>query len=292
MRRLFDNPAPATDDRRMKPVDPADRLRAPGSSSVLKALSLLEGVVNADRPMTLAELAALFGLPKPTAHRIALLLEREGFLEREPEGRRFVAGYRLLGMALDTLYSTAERGVRHAILKWLSEEIGESCALGVMTQGEILCLEFSDVRVTLGLSFLPGGRIPLHCSSVGKLYLGYMSRRRRERIVRSLPLKRYTDKTITDPDELLRTVEVVRTERMATDNQERIAGLVCVAVPVIGPRGRICAGIAFGVPEARLTLEQAIEHVPTMHRAAERMVQTFSPTGRTPRGEGARRAAE
>ena len=52
--------------------------------------------------------------------------------------------------------------------------------------------------------------------------------------------------------------------------------MVCVAVPVAGPGGRICAGLAISAPEARLTLAEALRHVPTMRNAAARLSETLS----------------
>ena len=71
-------------------------------------------------------------------------------------------------------------------------------------------------------------------------------------------------------------LERIREHAVATDNQEFLAGVVCVAVPVAGPGGRICAGLAVSAPEARLTLAEALRHVPTMRDAAARLSETLS----------------
>ena len=49
------------------------------------------------RPRTLAELAEVTGLPRATAHRLAVALERHGIVGRDDAGR-FVLGERLVAL--------------------------------------------------------------------------------------------------------------------------------------------------------------------------------------------------
>ncbi|MFQ5764241.1 MAG: IclR family transcriptional regulator, partial [Rhodospirillales bacterium] len=214
--------------------------------------------------------------PKPTGHRIAKVLEEQGFLGREPGTRRFVEGQRLVELALKVLSAFAQRAPRHAILQALSEEVGETCNLGVLAGNQVVYLDRVEAVWPLGLSFSAGSRVPLHCTSIGKLLLSHQPRRQRQRLITSVPFKRYTENTITEPDRLMAELERIREHDAATDNQEFLAGVVCVAVPVAGPGGRICAGLAISAPEARLTLAEALRHVPTMRNAAARLSETLS----------------
>ena len=244
--------------------------------SIAKALAILEGVTEDSKPTAISDLAVALDLPKPTGHRIAKVLEEQGFLGREPGTRRFVEGQRLVELALKVLSAFAQRAPRHAILQALSEEVGETCNLGVLAGNQVVYLDRVEAVWPLGLNFSAGSRVPLHCTSIGKLLLSHQPRRQRERLVTSVPFKRYTENTITEPDRLMAELERIRERAVATDNQEFLAGVVCVAVPVAGPGGRICAGLAISAPEARLTLAEALRHVPTMRDAAARLSETLS----------------
>ncbi len=119
-----------------------------------------------------------------------------------------------------------------------------------------------------------------------------MTRRRREQLVRQLPLVRYTERTICEPSTLLRELERVRPQGLATDAAELHPGLICVAVPVMGPGRRVAAALALGAPEARLTLAQAMAQVPVMRRAANAIAATLRAGDGAGRRDRARRAAE
>ena len=69
-----------------------------GAGSIFKALRILEQIVENPGPVSVAQLATVLNISKPTAHRIATILEEFGFLEREPAGRRFVESQRLIDL--------------------------------------------------------------------------------------------------------------------------------------------------------------------------------------------------
>ena len=256
------------------------RAQRPGldepSGSTGKALKILEAVAASGRPISIAELSAVLRLSKPTAHRIGTVLEGLGYLEREPGSRRFVEGKRLIRLALSVLQAAAGRGARRGILQALSETIGETCNLGVMSGNEVVYLDRVEGTWPLGLRFEAGSRVPLHCTSLGKLFLSNLPEAQLGKTVSVLPLKRYTENTVTDQERLIAELREIREKGYATDNQEFMSGVVCIAVPVMGPDRRLCAGIALSAPEARLTLAQACEYIPLLREAADRLSETFA----------------
>lgn len=246
------------------------------NSPVIKALALLEGVVASEDPVALARLAAAYGLPKPTAHRLALMLEREGYLHRAPGSRRFVVGGRLVTLALDVLRATMRQGPSRAILAALSEEVGETCSLGMIVGHEVALVEHIKMGAPLTLDVGDQARLPLHCSAMGKLLLSFMPQPARDRLIDSLALERFTTTTVTDRKALLAELARIRTSRVALNNQEYIPGVIAIAVPVMGPRGQVCASVSIAGPEARISLDRALKHVPALERAAARLAECFS----------------
>lgn len=245
----------------------------PGSTA--KALGILEAVSDSAHPTSITEIAALLGLSKPTGHRIATALEEMGFLKREPAGRRLIEGDRLVRLAFNVLAAAAARGSRHGILEGLAATTGETCNLGVVLGNQVTYIDRVETHWPLGLRFEPGSRVPMHCTALGKMFLSQWSAKQQESFFAATPLVRYTDNTITDAEQLRRELARIRRESVSTDNQEFMSGVVCVAVPVSRPGGRMCAGIALSAPQARLTIERAREFVPVLREAAKRLSHSF-----------------
>ncbi len=262
--------------RRVVRADGQDdgRLNAMG-----KAVSILEIVSSARQPMTMPEIVRATGLTKPTAHRITAVLCDMGLLVRDPALGGLVAGRRLLGLALDALHGAGPRSVRHAVLKSVSDQTGETCNFGVLAGAEVVYVDRVEAKWPLGLRFEAGSRVPAHCTAIGKLLLSRLPERERCSILGALPLTRYTTRTITDPDRLRAELSRMASSDISVDNGEFIDGVVCVAVPVMGAKGRVIGGIAVSAPEARISLDQALRFVPAMRIAADRLAATFDKAG-------------
>jgi DNA-binding IclR family transcriptional regulator len=256
-------------NRAMSPTEPGKAF------PTVKAFAIVEAMAAARRPLGVSELGVLLGLPKPTAHRIVRMLESEGLLLREPGARRYVAGPRLVRLGLDIVAASMSRAPRHAILEALSQQIGETCNFGVMASSHVVYLDRVESAWPFGLRFEPGSRVPLHCTSMGKLFLSQLPVAKRTSLLRQLPLYRYTENTIIDIGRLDTELETISSTQVSIDNQEFLAGVVCVAVPVHGPNGQPVAALAVSAPLARMSLEQGLQHVPLLQRAAEQLAATI-----------------
>ncbi len=241
---------------------------------LLRAFALLEHIVHADGAVSLLELTELTGLPKPTVYRILNMLEGAGLLQREPEGRRVTAGPRLTRFALDALLSESVRAPRHAILKRLADDVGETVNLTMLDRGEVVYLDRVETAWPLRMTLVPGSRVPLHCTASGKLLLAMLTPARRKRVIAEMQLERFTDNTIVDARRLEVELAAIRKAGVATDNEEYLAGLVCVAAPVTAA-GRIVACVAVHAPVARMSLDQALAHLPALRVAAAALGASF-----------------
>lgn len=257
-----------------------DNVGTPGEATQLgamgKAFTILEAISTARQPMTMAELVRACGLTKPTAHRITTMLVEMGYLDREPLKRGLIEGPRLISLALTTLAAAAPRNRRHAILRSVSEQTGETCNFGVLAGSEVIYLDRVEAKWPLALRFEAGSRVPAHCTAIGKLLLALLPAPERAAAIASMPLTSCTSRSITDPAILAQSLERINRTRIGVDDQEFIDGVVCVSVPVITKSGQVVGGIAVSAPAARISLDEALSFVPTMHEAAKRLSATYS----------------
>jgi DNA-binding IclR family transcriptional regulator len=252
---------------------PSDDSRGDRGSAVQRAIALLEMIVAESRPMSLAQMAEALALPKPTVHRLAARLEAEGMLAREPAGKQFTIGPRLNALAVGTLTASARRAPRHAVLEALAAETGETCNLGMLDGNSVVYLDRVETHWPLRLQLTVGSHVPLHCTAMGKLFLASMAKRTREQLFAAGPLRRYTERTITEPAPLEQALETIRAEGVSVNDQEYMVGLVGMAVPVPDParEGRFAAALAVHAPAPRLDAHAMRAHLPTLRAAAARL---------------------
>ncbi len=259
-------------------LDASDRARrdtALENSSTLKALSVLEALVQAGRPVTLTELMQATGLPKPSLHRTLSLFEDGGYVQREPAGRAYGVGARLSSLALASLTHDSVATLRHAVLRQLVADIGETCNLAMLRRGEVVYLDRVEADWPLRLHLPAGSTIPAHCSASGKLLIALMPAEQRAALLSAMPLPRFTERTITDRTLMEKELDRIAATGYALDNEEYVAGVACVAVPVrVGSEP--VAAVAVHAATARLPLQMAIELVPRLAEAAQRIAATFA----------------
>lgn len=249
------------------PADPPAEIN--GDTPTLRLFSLLEVMAAHDRPFSLQELVDETAVPKPTLHRMLQQLEGAGLLQRERDGRHYSTGVRLRRLAENLLLNNTTHGARHAVLRRLVEEVGESCNLTALSGSEVIYLDRVETAAPLRFYLHPGSRVPAHCSASGKLFLAQMTPAQRRRLLAHVPLEAFTPATLTDLDALEAEVARVRRDGFALDSQEFLPGLLCVAVLVPAADGRSNLAVAAQAPSMRMSADKALQLLPALQRAAQ-----------------------
>lgn len=248
----------------------ADSVEPTGDSPTLRLFAVLEVIAAQDRLFSLQSLLEATGLPKPTLHRMLQQLEGAGLLQREGDGRHYSTGVRLRRLAETLLLNNTFHGARHRVLRALVDEIGESCNITALAGGEVVYLDRVETAAPLRFYLHPGSRVPVHVSASGKIFLSQMAPAQRTRLLAEVPLERCTDHSLTDPKALEAELKAVRKAGHATDREEFLPGLVCVAVPVptLEKSGRSNLCVALQAPVMRVSIDKALGFLPALQRAA------------------------
>lgn len=246
---------------------------APAStgSSAARSLRLLAILADEGRALSLAELATRLALPKATVHRLCAQLLDSGFLARDVDERSFSVGPALRQLAFDTLNHGVVRGLRHEVLSTLVGQVGETCNFTTRDGTRVLYLDRVEAQWPLRLTLDVGSQVPLHCTASGKLFLALMDAAQRDDLLARIPLPRMTPNTLTTLKALRAECEAIVARGYSCDNEEFMAGLIAVAVPVHDAQGRLRAAIAVHAPTARMSLAQAVRKRDALHEAARRM---------------------
>lgn len=256
---------------------PSDARPTPRSIPTnLRLLVLLEEITALDAPVTPADLYSRIDLPKPTLHRLFLTLEQEGFLQRTPDGRRYAPAPRLRRLAVKVTTAPEQRNEVLLVLQALSEQIGETCNYSMPERTGMKYLERAETRWPLRFNLPPvGSTVPFHCTASGKCYLASLPPARLRRLLELTPLERFTDRTVTDRDELEAQIEAARAQGFTIDNQEFMEGMIGLSVGVM-VEGRLFGTLSFHAPCQRLDVATANSHVPQMRAAADQIARVLT----------------
>ena len=241
----------------------------------LRTLRILEVLCRADRPMTGTEINAALGLPKQTVHRLCSTLEQEGFLTRLGQSKRYVPARRLRALGSGLLFASHHHIARRQILIDVAARVRETVNFAVpQAEG----MSYAD-RVETDWMFqirLPiGTHVPFHCTASGKCYMASLAPAARKSFVGALTLDRLTERTHTAPGPLLEDLAAIAERGYSLDDEEFVAGMVAIAVPIRDAEGRFVAALAFHGPTQRLTLADAIARRDVLQDGAQRLRETL-----------------
>jgi DNA-binding IclR family transcriptional regulator len=217
-----------------------DEAGAP-KSVLARAVALLEAFGPEDVELTLGDLCERTGLPKTTVHRLAGELAGFGALERGKYGLR-------LGLRL---FALGERVPRHRRLRDLAMPFLEDLYVATNESAHLALLDGTDVmylaKVTghrsAATASVVGGRLPTHCTAVGKALLSCSSPRFvRDRV--HAGLHRRTPRTLVTPGALDRDLRATAERGFSLDREETRLGIVSIAAPIFGYGGEPVAAIA------------------------------------------------
>jgi IclR family transcriptional regulator, KDG regulon repressor len=223
-----------------------------GLSSVRNAARLLKEFRSREPEIGVSELARRLGLGKSTVHRLLTTLVGEGLIERDPR----TGGYRLGLVVFELGEAVRVHLDLHAaagpVLASLREQTGESSQVGVLDGHEVVYVDRLESSQSLRLFTETGRRVPVHCTSSGKVLLAALDPAGLARVLATAPLDRLTDQTITDPAGFAAELDRVRRRGWAEAVNERELGVASVAAPVRDARGTVIAAISIGAPTVRL----------------------------------------
>ncbi|OLT26821.1 IclR family transcriptional regulator [Nocardiopsis sp. CNR-923] len=211
-------------------------------------------------PASLAQLVQITGLARPTAHRLAVALERHRMVGRDSQGR-FVLGPRLGELSIATGEDRL-LAVAAPVLVQLRDLTGESAQL-YRRQGDLrVCVAASERTSGLRDTVPVGSELPMNAGSAAQVLLAWEDP---DRIRRCLVGARFTAASLTQ----------VRRRRWAQSVAEREQGVASVSAPVSGPGGRVIAAVSVSGPIERLTRSPGRMHSQAVLSAAERISESL-----------------
>ena len=240
-----------------------------------RAFAVLGAVVAGGSALSITDIAHQCRLPVPTVHRIVAQLEQRALLKRALGSRKVLVGAHLVRLGASAVAASMRFDEVHKALETLANEIGEHCQLGIREGNQVVYSDTVRAARSTGLHFEQGKRAPLHCSSIGKLFLAEMSLDEFDRWLRSVPRESLTRQTIVSLSGLRVARKAVRTVAWAASNEEMAAGVVGCAVPVRLSDGALVAGLGVSVPIARIKYEELQALRQPMERAAQAIARAI-----------------
>lgn len=223
--------------------------------AVGRALSLLLSVAESNNSISMVDLVEKSNMNRTTVWRLIGTLEQYGFVERDPLTKGYqlgISAHRLAAQA--TNYGSLIRRARKSMEK-LRDETQETVLLSVPKHYGTLTVDQIDPEHSIRLVDYVNEYLPLHCTSNGKLLLSLLPSEEVD-ILLGQPLEKVTPFTITNREDLLEEIQMIRRRGIATAVGELDENENGISAPIFDQRNTLIAFISVCGPSFRFTKEK------------------------------------
>ena len=224
--------------------------------SLEKGLRIM-GAFNAHHTeLGLTEIAAIVGLDKSAAQRFTNTLHRVGYLEKDPESRRFRPSLKFIELAAAYLWSDPFVQLAMPKLIELSRDLGERVNAARPEGSDVIYVIRIPTQLTAFSAMLVGRRVQALSSSSGRIILANFDEERRREALETWPIDQITPRTITDRALIAREVEEAAARGYGIAMNQNIINEIGIAAPVFNKSGEVAGTVQCSVSSLRWSPER------------------------------------
>lgn len=224
--------------------------------AVEKALDTLMVFTPHNQEIGTVELSEKMGLHKSTVSRLLHVLSRKGFLQQNPETKKFQLGpsAMTLGVAIKKSLETNLVHIAKPYIDSLREELQETITLEVFSGTNTVLAYFAEGPHRINLAGNIGDILAVHAAAGAKAILAFSSSRVRDRILNGR-LPHLTPNTITDPALLQKQFQDILRHGISFDKEEHDIGTNAMGTPIFNNSGKPVAALVVAGSSQRITLD-------------------------------------
>ena len=235
-----------------KPVQNGSARDYGGVQSVARALTLLEIIADLGGEASLTDIAGKAGLNVSTCHHLLSTLVSKGYAARVPNRRSYALGARVLYLSQVCLRQVDLPRRATPFIERINVSTGETIHLAVLQGNSIIKILKRDARHAIRIDSSSLGRTDAaHATATGKAIMAWLPESDIRQMMAEHGMKRFTDKTITDLAPLFDALAGVRRDGYATDREEFVSGVICVAAAIQDHAGAVIGAIGASTPTMR-----------------------------------------
>jgi DNA-binding IclR family transcriptional regulator len=222
--------------------------------------------------MGTVELSEKVGFHRSTVNRLLHVLEKYGFVNQNPDTRKFMLGHSIvdLGFAVQESLNSNLTKIAKPLIDALRTQIGETVVLELATPTCTIMAYIAEGPGPMRLKESVGARHGYNAAAGAKTILAFSPEEFQNRIL-GQKLTRFTSKTITDSRVLRRHLKEIKRQGFSFDDEERNTEIRAFGCPVFNYEKKPVCAVAVAGSAHRITWDRRFEIVPALRETAERI---------------------
>jgi DNA-binding IclR family transcriptional regulator len=219
----------------------------------------------------ISELAEEIDKSKSSIHNHLDTLHELGYVTKS--SNQYEIGLRFLDHGIYARDRRPLYEVAKPELEKIADETGQAVNLLVEEHGKGIYLARALGENAVSVDDRIGRQVYLHATALGKAILAFSPDDKVDWILNQHGLPKRTESTITDKDELVTELETIRKRGVAFDDEERLTGTQCVAVPILTDDEHPLGAISVSIPTRRMDDDPFDGHLPDRLKDAANVIR-------------------
>jgi IclR family pca regulon transcriptional regulator len=249
-------------------------------ASLTRGLKVLSGFDATRTELSLADIAAIAEVSRPSALRIARTLQDAGYLIRNPTTKSYILGPKALSLGLTTLASLSLLEIAEPYLVSLRDRLEQTVKMAVRDDIDIIYvarLVPASRRATM--DYRVGTRLPALLTSMGRAMVAPLPDKEVREILTRTKLTPFTSLTLTDPEAIWAEIQNVRRQGYATTNQGVTLERRAAAAVITNTTGEPIAAVNASVHVLEFSQDQLEEKIVPEVVATAAAISSVMPPG-------------
>ena len=237
-------------------------------SSVLKVFKILEALGD-QKEIGVSDLSDRLMMSKATTYRFLQTMKTIGYISQQGATDKYSLTLKVYELGAKSLEYVELIDLADKEMRIISEQTNEALHLGAFDENEIMYIHKIDSGYSLRMQSRIGSRNPLYSTAIGKVLLAEHDDNFVRDKLYAVTFIKHTTKTLSNTDELLSELAIVKEQYYAEDNEEQEPGLRCIASPIYDRFGVVIAGLSMSFPTIRFNESQMSYYVGLLHHAGK-----------------------
>jgi len=209
---------------------------------------------NSRSSLSLEDITQSVGLAKTTVHRLLYSMKKIGYVDQHDLNGEYMLAPKFFELGRPVLPYQRVATAAKPLLENLRLRCGESVHVGVLDKGLITYIAVVESQNPYRCAAVAGEYSYAHSTALGKCLLAQLTESEIEDIIRDHGLPKLARNTITNGSHLIDELRRIREEGVATNIEENIDGVICVAAPIRDHSGLTVAALSVSGPAMRMEL--------------------------------------
>jgi IclR family transcriptional regulator, KDG regulon repressor len=216
--------------------------------SLERGLKIMTILGTSDLPLSLNEIATHFTMDRSSVFRLLSTLLKNGFVQQDEETKKYTLGFKFAELAGAFSEQRQIEYIIRPLMLRICSQTKQNTHLAVLDDADVVFIAVEQPRDSVSINISIGTREPSTATALGKALLSFSGDEVLEKILASVSLKKYTEKTIISRKTLRGELERIKQDRVAYDVEEYKSGIICVAAPIFNFRKEVIFSIGISGP--------------------------------------------